>query len=320
MTKSNKSTPKLTTTPKKRKRRGWLVLAVLAVLACAGWWAGTTFYHKLTFRPTRQIAFACWPERLSPHICVINADGTGRKQLIPSEFVGDSPTWSPDGTRIIFSGKSYSPTTGHSRHSTLFIINADGSGLVQLTDGLSDAGHPAWSPDGELIAFEYFDGNKRGVATIRADGSDVTYLTDSSEAEPAWSPNGTKIAFITFPQFSSQPGIYVMNTDGSFKSLLVDIPSSSLSWSFDGAQIAFTCGGICVINADGTGLTRLTNTKARSVAWSPDGQYIAYDKSDPFCFLCNISGQLWIMKADGSQQTRLTDGPIDGRPVWRPQP
>ena len=101
--------------------------------------------------------------------------------------------------------------------------------------------------------------------------------------------------------------------------------TDSVSWSKDGKKLTFVCaidgkvGGICTMNIDGSDLRQTTFSIGSSPFWSPDGQYIVYYRGDPYCFLCNLSGQLWIMKADGSYHQRLTKGPVDRNPVWRPQ-
>lgn len=111
-------------------------------------------------------------------------------------------------------------------------------------------------------------------------------------------------------------------------------------WSPDGSRLAFIssrndddpegCSTWCTteiytVNAEGDDLTRLTNVSAmnRSPAWSPDGTRIAFassrDEADPSAcpFKCNF--EIYIMNADGSEQTRLTNNPkVDNWPNWSP--
>ena len=91
---------------------------------------------------------------------VMNASGTGSRQLTRfnatkpfSTFVGGS-SWSPDGKRLVFEAGT-SPRGEPANSRALFVVNADGSDLRQLTPWGLDAGdRPDWSPDGELILFK----------------------------------------------------------------------------------------------------------------------------------------------------------------------
>jgi len=103
------------------------------------------------------------------------------------------PDWSPDGTRIVFASyRDDSPNT------EIYVMNADGLGVTQLTDTLSFNNEDvAWSPDDNNIAFKsYRDGNWE-IYTMNADGSRQTRLTNSpgEDSWPNWSPDGKEIAF-----------------------------------------------------------------------------------------------------------------------------
>jgi Tol biopolymer transport system component len=88
------------------------------------------------------------------------------------------------------------------------VVNADGTGIEQLTFGPSNAWHPSWSPDGSRIACEGL-----GIEVMNADGSErVTVLPwdDFPAVEPAWSPDGSAIAIVRWGG-----GIYYVNPDGT---------------------------------------------------------------------------------------------------------
>src|SRR5438270_12332836 len=70
------------------------------------------------------------------------ADGGGLVHLPP----GRAPAWSPDGSKIAF-------TRYGANASDIYVMNADGGGIVQLTNTPGNDDHPAWSPDGSKIAF-----------------------------------------------------------------------------------------------------------------------------------------------------------------------
>ncbi|UCH87761.1 MAG: PD40 domain-containing protein [Dehalococcoidia bacterium] len=265
-----------------------------------------------------------------PEIYVMNADGSGQTNLIndpidPSGPAGEpaadlSPIWSPDGSKIAF----YS-----SRGHEIYLMNADGSSLTQLTAG-GDAGqHLAWSPDGSTIAFAgpifTYDvvltpDMDKPVSIVNADGSGQMRLTQDPAYDPAWSPDGSKIAFASDREGNRE--IYIMNADGSGLTNLTKNEGSDYDpvWSPDGSKIAFVSdregsADIYLMNADGTGQTRLTTDGADDVspAWSSDGSQIA--------FVTDRDGdrEIYVMNADGTEQTNLTENPADDYdPVWSP--
>jgi TolB protein len=146
-----------------------------------------------------QIAFmAQTPEGTQNYeIFVMNADGTDPRRLTQSPGDDGWPTWSPDGRRILFSSVrddcsvSDAPdckTTGDiGPYHTLYVMNADGSAQVRLTDAFGQIAD--WSPDGQYVVFEDFEG-RDGLSLIRSDGSGLTTLPLdlSSPGFPDWIP------------------------------------------------------------------------------------------------------------------------------------
>jgi len=94
----------------------------------------------------------------------VREEGKPARQLEGGALQGRTPTWSPDGKRIAFESDRGSPDGRYG----IFIINADGTGLVQVTDYAFTAQHPVWSPDGRKMAFTGRDPatNQVGVAVI----------------------------------------------------------------------------------------------------------------------------------------------------------
>lgn len=181
----------------------------------------------------------------------------------------------------------------------LLLINADGTGQTILTEGgnVRD-GNPVYSPDGSKIAFDRNILGKTHIYIMNADGTNPVAVTSDGPLPnttfhrfPTWSPDGTRLAFIS-------------DRDGSRKS------------------------EIWVININGSGLTKLTTNIQlgsdgfgpffgwdQNPRWSPDGSRIAFDSTRD-----GLSDrELYVMNADGSNQTRLTDNINDDRsPSWSP--
>jgi Tol biopolymer transport system component len=266
-----------------------------------------------------------------PNILVMNADGSG--QAVLTSHTGRRPRWSPDGSKIAFLGAAVGD-------NQLYLINADGSGLTNLTHTPGFHDHHAWSPDGSRIAFirglESIVGGQRSIDynifVINIDGSGETRLTDDPQDDfsPVWAPDGSKLAFSrSFAGGSAPPtgNIWIMNPDGSVQVNLTRFTEEGVSgggpvWSPSGDRIAFTSGGpvsltdILVVNANGSGVRNLTNTTALSEfgpAWSPDGSKIAFGET------VNNAFDISVMNPDGTGRTNLTNNTADDVDwAWKP--
>lgn len=215
------------------------------------------------------------------HFWIMDTYGTLLQELnvgMDAEY----PTWSPDGRRILFSGRT-------EQGAAVATISESGSDLTILKDGLDAAVFPRWAPDGSAIVYSGAD----GIYMMASDGSDLRNLAPNCErcSWPAWSPDGSQIAFVSISSNWTDFSINVMDRNGSNQVQLA-IPKSHighLSWSPDGKQFLFDFspwGGdgqtnIYVLGSDGSGLKQLTTTQPGHTyngdpTWSPDGSQIAF--------------------------------------------
>jgi hypothetical protein len=224
----------------------------------------------------RQIAFTKWVDK--PGLYVVNADGTGERQLYGMNDA-KSPTWSPDGAMIAVTtrdSKLATVTFGRYSFSTtkdqwwIVAVPVAGGDLIPVpVDGEYYAFSPTWSSTG-FIAYR---GN-RGLylTTLDKDAQAAVVGNTPRPDSPVWSPDGSRLAFMMWQ--NDHWDIFTMSPDGSHLKVLTPPPPF---------------------------LKRVYNNVAPT--WSPDGKYVA--------FLSDREGvdnwHVYVMNADGSDQRALLD-------------
>ncbi len=187
------------------------------------------------------------PEQSLPRICITNAQTGQITRVIkdlPLDRFGPGFSWSPDGKQIVFVA-SAKPKQEKREDLDLYVINADGSNLRQITSGDPIDVMPAWSPDGTWIAFH----RSCALWTIHPDGTDETPLSSGLCATGiAWSPDSHWIAFLEDDSLLGQrpATIRVFEYGGSDSRIIYtfDQPVShgQVAWSPDGQQLFILYG------------------------------------------------------------------------------
>jgi Tol biopolymer transport system component len=222
-------------------------------------------------------------------ILVMNIKTGQTKNLTNSRFSDCSPSWSPDGKKILLS----SDRTGDHE---VYVMDADGSKLKRLTNrlGTHEAG-AAYSPNGKQIVFESYQKTetkrvgprhvevhyKHEIWVMDADGKNLKKLSKGNGNDWAcsWSPDGKKMLFAT-------------DRDGNSEIYLMDVKS--------GKEERITRNPL--------------NDALSPAPWSPDGKNMVFQRVQNNG---QRSSEIWIYNFETKKETKLTDNLLwDGYPVW----
>lgn len=230
----------------------------------------------------RRLAFGVMNSR-GWRLYVTAADGSHARALTTSTGLAGAPSWAPDGRSIALETLPRSVPGRKSYAQQIYVVPSAGGRLRQITgfDAFKGgAAHPAWSPDGRLLAFtgrqSLADNARADIWVVRPSGRGLRRLIHNAY-DPAWSPDGARIAF------GRDGDIYTANRSGGDLTRVTRTPKlgdTHPSWSPDGKRIIFASMQraknqadddlrLGIVNADGSGLHRITDTDPNFWADAP---------------------------------------------------
>ena len=209
-------------------------------------------------------------------------------------------------------------------NSDIYVMNLDGSGLVNLTNHPASDRLPAWSPDGSKIVFRSNRHGNTEIYVMNDDGSMVDRVTSNPavDTSPAWTPEG-RIVFSS--NRSGRFEIYEVNPDGSDLQQIDIAVDGDLTFpwvSAEGNRLAFgttnffDSGALWIAHRNGTHPTQLTPDSliaAAFPAWSRLGNRIAF--ANNVCPVCDLS-DIFVMNQGGNQIQQLTAAGDDNNDLF----
>lgn len=279
-----------------------------------------------------QVAFAS-DRTGAPQIFLADLKGENAFQVTNMPNGACQPSWSPDGLRMVFISPCLRNEDVYS-NTSLYIINADGTGLTTLDASPGGNFDPAWSPDGKTVAFTSLRTGQMEIFLIDvADLTKITQLTQGASLiesrMPAWSPDGSKLVYVV-----KRVGVYqiwMMNADGSEPTQIIRSGQAYNDylphWSPKNDLIIFNqrcaktfCNPYLLSTSATDRSTEqglrlpFTITYIENIDYSPDGFYLAYEG-----VVETGNVDVFFMTLSGGDRVRLTTSPgQDFDPAWRP--
>jgi TolB protein len=252
-------------------------------------------------------------------IWVMDYDGANQHQITHLNSIALTPRWSPDAGRVAFT--CYVPFRGVTS-AQICIYSVASNHLIAFPRFLGTSSSPAWSPDGQQIAFMSSINGNPAIYVAQADGTHLHRVTFGAgvATSPTWNPKtGKQIVFVS--DRAGDPALYLSDADGS-NAQKIDLPDMGYvidpSWSPNGQLLAFSWRrpsgnyDIYVMDIVSHQLVELTKDEARNErpSWAPDGRHLVFESTR------TGTRQIWTMLADGSQPRQLTFQGQNESPSW----
>jgi Tol biopolymer transport system component len=222
--------------------------------------SGDWFFATPSFSPFGDsVVYMALSRETNAQLYVYGDGNISRPLIDDPDDNYEHPVYSPDGAKIAFVA-----TTGGEGETDLFVVDADGSNIVQLT-ATADIGefYPVWSPDGSSLAFMTTDFPEVRIFTLPASGGEprVVHETEMPPTSLAWSPDGRLYFSAQAGEDDPNPGsaIYAVAADGAGDAeTIFDLTASDtgagidrINFSPDGDVLAYLSTEY-VLGADGT--------------------------------------------------------------------
>ncbi len=287
-----------------------------------------------------RIVYSVTQQNGARDLWIINADGSGRQQLVAcDQQVCQSPSWSADSTRIAFERRvlvqgavGVSPGPAH-----IWLYDFSSQTIAPLMNDTQQLGNlPIWAPVGDKLAF--YDPTASMITLYDVASGERTQLSSVLGDPGAWSPDGQQLIYADLKATDRGQFNQLLRADLVSGVITPVTPLSSsndtaVTWSPIGTQIAFTrqhlstagaSAGVMPIGPQvwvstplGEGARALTDQESYSyggLAYSPDGEWIVAVRNN--LQLPNPKPQLWLISQDGSRQTQLAEDATI--PAWLP--
>jgi beta-N-acetylhexosaminidase len=241
-----------------------------------------------------------------------NPDGSALVNLTQTAAIDERvPAWSPDGSRVAFA-------SDRAGNLDIYVMQADGKGLLQITSNPTIDDEPNWSPDGKRILFHSDRDGNAELYTVNADGSGLKRLTNTAMNEFAgrWSLEGDKIFFIEGGSGSFH--LAVMESNGTARTQLTgEGVFQGFDLSPDGSRLVFASSGqLWLMDTDGSEVVQISSLPGLAAfpAWSPKGDRIAFQNSPTN----GASSKIYLINVDGTGLNQVSHhADPDVRPAWR---
>lgn len=272
---------------------------------------------------TGKIVFTCQINRVtaSEQICIMNADGSGFRQLTSDNVRHFYPSLSPDGQSVLYSAFR------EQNVYEIYELSLNTGSINRLTNRIGVANAPEVSPNGERIAFMRGNPNtqQNQIWIMDRNGENQENIPKALGWDPTWSPDGKSILFASDRDGLVQ--LFTVSLKGSAIKKVTNLPAirGRSDWSPDGSFIITYSGEpwnreLFIMSADGSNARQLTPSGGNSQgpSFSPDGQWVVFTAyfdhygDDHGC-------EIYVIRTTGADLRRLTNNSYcDYQPRWGP--